>query len=160
MKKLINYAVIALTCIAFLGTSTTFGQEWSKEQKAVWQEVENGWSAWKSGDIDGAFKGIHEKYLGWNNDDPLPISKEKWRSMNEALQDYLRVDFYDIQPARIVVYGDNATVYYFFKFYTVFQKSSTRNENKLKGRNVEFYVKEDGKWMLFGDMTYFDEDDY
>ena len=41
MKKLINYAVIALTCIAFLGTSTAFGQEWSKEQKSVWQEVED-----------------------------------------------------------------------------------------------------------------------
>ena len=159
MKKLINYAVIALTCIAFLGTSTAIGQEWSKDQKAVWQEVEDGWAAWKSGDIDGAFKGIHEKYLGWNNGDPLPISKEKWKSMYEIWQDNMTLEYYDIQAASIVVDGNNASVYYFFEFSSVFEKGEMKKEKKMEGRNVEFYVKDGGKWMLFGDMTYFDDDD-
>ena len=34
-----------------------------------------------------------------------------------------------------------------------------KKEKKMEGRNVEFYVKDGGKWMLFGDMTYFDDDD-
>ena len=34
-----------------------------------------------------------------------------------------------------------------------------KKNSSMEGRNVEFYVKEGGNWMLFGDMTYFDEDD-
>ena len=159
MKKLINYAVIALTCVAFLGASTAFGQEWSKDQQAVWQEIENGWAAWKSGDVDGAFNGIHEKYLGWNTDDPLPISKAKWKSTFEMLQGYMTIEYYDIQAARILVDGNNAVVYYYFEFHSVYGKDEMKKENKMEGRNVEFYIKEGGNWMLFGDMTYFDDDD-
>lgn len=159
MKKRINYIGLFLLMFAFLATSTVNGQEWSKDQKAVWKEVENGWAAWKSKDTEAAFAGIHEKYLGWNQEDPLPISKAKWKSMQEQWKDNMTIEYYDLQPARIVIEGDNAVVYYFFEFYSVFEKGDMKKENSVEGRNVEFYIKEKGKWMLLGDMTYFDEND-
>lgn len=159
MRKLINYATIALTCVAFLSTSTLLGQEWSKEQKEVWKVVKTGWESWKTGDMEGSFATIHDKYLGWNNDNPLPISKDKWKSMYEMYKEFSTIEFYSLDAARILVDGNNAVVYYYFEFYSVFEKGDMKKENHIEGRNVEFFVKQNGKWMLFGDMTVFDDDD-
>jgi len=151
--------MIAFMCVAFLSTSTLMGQEWSKEQKEVWKLVKTGWEGWKTGDTEAAFGTIHDKYLGWNNDDPLPISKAKWKSMYEMYQEFSTVEFYSLDAARILVDGNNAVVYYYFEFYSVFEKGDMKKENHMEGRNVEFFVKQNGKWMLFGDMTVFDDDD-
>jgi hypothetical protein len=159
MKKNMNYTLIVLLIFAFVGVQSVKGQEWSKDQLEVWQEVENGWAAWKSGDTEKAFAGISDKYLGWNTEAPLPISKEKWKSKQEQYKDYVSVEYYDLQPARIVVTDDNAAIYYFFEFSMVFEKDGKKKEINTEGRNVEFYVKEKGKWKLFGDMTYFENDD-
>lgn len=159
MKKFMNYACLLLIMFAFVGVQTVTAQEWSKDQLEVWQEVENGWAAWSSGDLEAGFAGISDKYLGWNSEDPLPISKAKWKSKQEMWKEYLTVEYYDIQPARIVVTDDNAAVYYFFNFSMVYEKDDIKKQNSGEGRNVEFYVKEKGKWKLFGDMTYFEDDD-
>ena len=159
MKKLINYTIAVFMLVVLFGATAVNGQEWSKDQLAVWQEVEKGWEAYKSGDAEAAFSGIHEKYLGWNAEDPLPVSREKWKKEYEMWKQYLTIEHYDIQPARIVVTGNNAVVFYFFEMYSVFQKDDMKKTNEMEGRNVEFYVKENGKWMLLGDMTYVDEDE-
>lgn len=80
MKTTLRFAIIAV--LAFFLTSSVIAQEWTKEQKEVWQTVENTWSKWKANDVAGAAANLHEK-----------------------------------------------------------------------GKNVEFYVKEGGKWLLLGDMT-------
>ena len=159
MKKLMNYFVIAMTCIAFLGTSTAIAQDWSKDQKEVWETIEDGWAAWKSGDADAAFKGVHERYLGWNNDEPLPTTKEKWMESYKMYKEYMTIEYYSLNPARILIEGDNAIVYYYFEFYSVYAKGDKKQEKQVVGKNVEFYVKDGGKWMLLGDMTYFDDGD-
>ena len=76
MKKLMNYAAIAVTMIAFLGASTLNAQEWTKDQMEVWKVIENGWAKWQEGDYDAAFANIHEKYLGWNIEDPYFLPQE------------------------------------------------------------------------------------
>ena len=159
MKKTMNLIVAAMVFCSFAFATPLTAQEWSKDQMAVWKSVEDGWAVWKSGDFDAMFNGIHEKYMGWNNQDPLPISKEKWSQMYEMWKDYIIIEYYDIQPARILVEGDNAVVYYFFNFSSVYSKGDKKKENSVEGRNVEFYVKKGGEWMLLGDMTYFEEDD-
>lgn len=159
MKKMIYVFVTAITVFAFVNVNTLSGQEWSKDQKAVWQEVENGWKAWKSGDSNGAFKGVHEKYLGWNHDDPMPISKAKWKNQYEMWSSYMKVQYYDLEPARIVVEDNSAVVYYYFEFSSVIDKDGMKKNRNMEGRNVEFYVKDGGDWMLLGDMTYFEGDD-
>jgi len=44
-----------------------------------------------------------------------------------------------------------------------FQVSNTVGEKKAMeeshGKNVEFYVKEGGKWLLLGDLTLFNENE-
>ena len=159
MRKLVSYAMIAFMCVAFLSATTLLGQEWSKDEKEVWKTVEDGWASWSKGDSDGAFGTIHDKYLGWNSEDPIPISKTKWMNNYNKYKEFMKVEHYDLDVARILVEGDNAVVYYYFEFYSVYEKGEYKKEKQMEGRNVEFYVKQGGKWMLLGDMTYFDEDD-
>ena len=158
MKRIFNYAIITFVALAFISASA-YGQEWTKDQKAVWQVVQDDWASWQSGDTEGAFNTIHEKYLGWNNDDPLPINKEKWIKMYEMYKEISKMEFYDLEPARILVEGDNAVVYYYFEFYSTYTSEDEKKEKNIEGRNVEFYIKDGGKWMLLGDMTVFEEED-
>jgi len=81
MKTLTNLSAIVIIMIAFLGASTLHAQEWTKAQKEVWKVTQDAWVKWQEGDIDAAFTDIHDKYLGWSSQDPLPLSKEKWLNL-------------------------------------------------------------------------------
>ena len=95
--------------------------------------------------------------MGWNHEDPLPTNKEKWYQTSVALKDFAKLDYFDIEPARIVVYEDVALVYYYYENYINFTKGDETTEYHYKGKNAEFFIKEDGKWMLIGDMTFWKE---
>ena len=153
MKTLINYAAIAITMIAFLSVSTLNAQEWSKEQKEVWQEVENMWENWKTGDLNAAFANVHEEYLGWNNSNPMPMSRTKWvEPMKETIDNYLNRN-YNIEPARILVINNAAIVHYYYSFSYVYDDSDKMQKSKHHGKWSAFFIKDGGKWFLIGDMT-------
>lgn len=155
MKTTLKYAAIAL--FALFMTSTAIAQEWTKEQKEVWQTVDNMWSKWKAGDVTAVSAAFHEKYQGWNGEMPLPIGKEKMVAMFSEMKDMMKIDYYSIEPARIVVSGNAAVVDYYFNFSTTSTVGDTKKQEDGNGKNVEFYVKEGGKWLLLGDMSVYDD---
>ena len=157
MKKIVNYTLAATLTLVLLGATSLNGQSWSKEQKAVWEEVEKGWEGYVSGDVEKAFSGVHEMYLGWNAEEPLPVSKESWMKEYNMWNEYITFEYYDLKPARIVVVDESAIVYYYFEFIMDFDKDGKKKTREMKGRNVEFYIKDGGKWMLLGDMTNYKE---
>jgi len=159
MKKTINLSIAGLVCLLLLGTNALQAQDWSKDQKAVWNVIEKGWEAYTNGDSKTAFEGIHDNYLGWNSEDPLPTSKEKWMKEYDRWNEYVTFDYYDLQPARIVVTGNNAVAFYYFNYSSTYSKDDMKKNYDVEGRNVEFLVKEDGEWKLLGDMTYLEDDD-
>ena len=115
MKKFINYTVISITMIVMFGASTLNAQNFTKEQKAVWQEVENKWTNWKAGNLDAAFANIDEDWLGWNDKDPMPVSKDKWvNPMKETVKMRTKINF-NIEPTRILVHDNAAVVFYYYQ---------------------------------------------
>ena len=156
MKKLMNYAAIAVTMIAFLCASTLNAQEWTKDQKEVWSVIENAWANWQEGDYDAAFANIHEKYIGWNIEDPLPTTKDKWVKSITMMKDFVTFNYYDIEPARILVYDDVAVVHYYYSQSFTFTKDDESTDYNYKGKNAEFLIKEKGEWYLIGDMTFWE----
>jgi hypothetical protein len=151
MKTSLKYTIIAI--IALFITSSAMAQEWTKEQKEVWQTVEDIWSKWKANDVAGAAANIHEKYQGWNGEMPLPIGKEKMTQMFQDMKDMEKLDYYSIDPARITVSGDAAVVDYYFNYTVTRTMGTEKKQVHERGKNVEFYVKSGGKWLLLGDMT-------
>ncbi|MEJ2596326.1 MAG: nuclear transport factor 2 family protein [bacterium] len=157
MKKFINYSLAAMITLVLLSANNVNGQTWSKEQKAVWEVVQKGWDDYVSGDVEKAFSGVHEMYLGWNAEEPLPVSKESWIKEYNRWKEHVSFDYYDLKPASITVIGESAIVYYYFEFVMTFHKDEMKKTREVKGKNVEFYVKDGGQWMLLGDMTHYKE---
>jgi len=155
MKTSLKIAVIAFT--AFIATTTAFTQEWTKAQKEVWQVVEDSWTKWKAGDVQGTTACLHEKYQGWNNQLPLPITKEQSIKRYEEMKDIEKLENFGINPARIVVTENAAVVDYYFTAEATYTRGEKKELKEFHGQNVEFYVKEGGKWLLLGDMTTIEE---
>ena len=154
MKKIMNFSAITFMMLAFLGISTVNAQEWTKDQQAVWNEVEKMWSNWKAGDFDAAFANLDDRYLGWNNTDPMPISKSKWVDpMKEDKDKYSNLGF-DIEPTRILVIDDAAVVFYYYSMWWVYNDGDKKTNGNLSGRWTEFFIKEKGNWTCIGDFTY------
>ncbi len=113
-----------------------------------------------NGDFDGYFANVHEDYQGWNNQIPLPVNKTLYKQMmpSNDIGASIKLDYLMNNPARIVVSGDVAVVHYFFAYSLTMSTEGDSEPINQRGTNTEFYVKEDGKWLLLGDMTVFVEE--
>ncbi len=156
MKTLVKMTLVA--CIAMM-TTTVLAQEWTKEQKEVWQVVENSWSNWKVGTIEAATAYLHPQFQGWSDESPLPMDKEAVIKWFQSMKDILQLRDYMINPARIVVVGNAAVVHYYFGFTFTYTIGEEKKRVEQQGKYVEFYVKEGGKWLCLGDYTSYDKDD-
>jgi hypothetical protein len=150
-------ALLLICLLLGMGTSGASAQEWTKAQKEIWQVVENSWMTWTTLDIEGFAAILHEKYQGWNNNTPLPITKEMYKKELQEMQKTLKFGFYEINPARIVVTENAAVVDYYFVYETTDTQVEKAEKHENSGKNVEFYTKEGGKWLLIGDLTLIDK---
>jgi len=157
MKKYIGIALIAI--VAIMSSLSVHSQEWTKEQLEVWKTVENEWNTWKSGDITGMTAILHEKYQGWNSEDPLPVNKATVIEHFTMMKDAFKVLFFSINPARITVADNSAVVNYYFTFSYSTADGDDKKVVEQKGKVVEFYTKTGGKWLLLGDMMAFQDEE-
>jgi hypothetical protein len=156
MKTLFKLALVAI--IAMIAT-TVFAQEWTKEQKEVWQVIDNSWMNWKAGNIEAATAALHEKYQGWSTEAPLPMNKAATVQWFQSMKDIPQSRDYWINPARIAVTQNAAVVHYYFQFTVTYAMGDQKKQVKEQGKYVEFYVKEGGKWLCLGDMTVIEDED-
>lgn len=150
MKKIKNFAVIAV--MSLLMTSAAIGQEWTKEQLEVWKVVQDTWNNWKTKNVDGLSATLHEKYQGWSLEAPMPMGKQELIPWFNEMKDMMKFHYFFIQPARIVVTSNAAVVDYYFEFSGEYTMNGQSIPKESKGKTVEFYVKEGGKWQLIGDF--------
>jgi hypothetical protein len=151
MKTSLRFAMVALTFIAV--TTNAYTQEWTKAQKEVWQIVEDSWTKWKAGDIQGSVSYIHEKYQGWNDQSPLPMTKEMAIQRTQETKDIFKINYFSLNPARIVITENAAVVDYYYSIDATITRGEKKETGNSHGQNAEFYIKEGGKWLLLGDMT-------
>ena len=154
MKKITKMAAVAALLITFLAASSVTAQEWTEEQKEVWKVVQDRWEAWEKGDFDGFATNIHDNYHGWSHERALPVSKEKMIKSFADYKDIAKMTYYDIEPARIKVTENTAVVHYYFSYQIAVTMDEEKTNYDFKGKNAEFFLKTDGKWMLTGDMTF------
>ena len=159
MMKMTLKLLLATGIILAASLGSMNAQEWTDAQKEVWQTVEQGWLDWQSGDLEAAKAGMHDKMQGWNNENPLPFSKAKILELYVMMKENMKVEYYNINPARITVTENAAVVHYYFAFYAVYKMGEKQWEEQISGKNAEFYVKENGSWLLLGDMTFIEEKD-
>ena len=158
MKKALSF-IFCTFIIVLLSSSEVFSQKWNRKQKDVWSVVEKGWTDWKSGNAEAVKASLHDSYQGWSGDQPFPIGKNGETLMYEWMTANSEIQYFMLDPVRIVVVKDVAVVHYFFTFLSQRTEGEETISETMSGKNAETYIKKSGNWLLLGAMTILEEDD-
>jgi ketosteroid isomerase-like protein len=144
LKARILLSIFLCGMILLWGVSV-FGQEWTAEQKEIWQAVETNWKAIENGDVEAALKLKHDRVFIWNRPHPEPITKDM---LKVTYKDWFKMDkptSTKIRPLKINIFNNIANVYYLYKYEGV----------KIfdKGRILETWIKQNNKWLLIGGLS-------
>ena len=142
MKKL----VLLLSCVIFVISTSAICQEWSTEQKEALGIVEKMDESWANRDLDEYMSCLHENFIGWFQEDPLPIDKKSLRHWEEHWLSTSKILRYESKPVSINISDDIAIV-------NLYATAVREDENGAKlgySKWTTVSKKEDGKWLIIG----------
>ncbi len=145
MKNSIKVFMFLFVLISIV--SSSFAQQWSAEQKEVWQGVQKYWEIDNSDPV-AFLKYFDESYLGWSNDSEAPGTKEDAVKSFKYWTSKGKQQFVNLTPARIWVEGNFAFVHY---YYTQVSENNDGTPQEKKGRWTDILMKKNGTWMIVGD---------
>jgi ketosteroid isomerase-like protein len=141
-------AMVFAVMIGF-GFNTARAQvQWTDAQKEVLKNVNDYWSMLAKGDVKGFLDYVHKDYIGWDDNEPLPTTKEESQKWLEYAFTGAKVPVYSIQPLAIKIYGDVAFVHYYYSMVVIGADGKKVNEH---GRWTDILLKQGTKWVLIGD---------
>ena len=149
MKRTIGFTILTFV---FLTIGLTFSnkldaQEWSAAQQEVWKNVNDYWALMAKGDLNGFLEYFHTDYLGWEDNSPLPSTKQDVQKWMQIEMTGNKVLAYDIKPVGIKVHGDFAFADYYYSLLTEMDGKKKSEE----GRWTDILMKQGGKWLIIGD---------
>lgn len=90
---------------------------------------------------------FHKDYVGWDNDDPMPGTKEEAIKWLQFTSQYHKILIYELKPITIKVYGDFAFAHYYY--YTMNEIDYKRTPEM--GRWTDILMKQGDKWVMIVD---------
>jgi hypothetical protein len=89
---------IILFGIILLLTPKAIGQEWTAEQKEVWEVVKADIEKFKQGDVEGISASRHEDVIIWWGSEPMPFDKKMAMYRYSRWIKYDKPDMWEIEP--------------------------------------------------------------
>lgn len=126
-------------------TFVTNGQQWSDAQNEVWKVVQ---SYWKVNTADELMEFIHQDYIGWSPEVPMPVDKPTSRLQLTNWFNTTKSHIITIAPAGMRLFDNVAVVCY---YYTELYSDSEGKQKTEQGRWTDVLMKQDGKWLLIAD---------
>ena len=124
-------------------------QQWSTEQQEVWELSERMEKFWAERDLDGYMSCLHENFIGWYGDAPLPINKNSLRNSEDYNLIHQKIHIDEIKPVSITV-TDNVAIVNYYKI----TRREDENGNRRTYRKVtRICIKENGKWLILGNRA-------
>ena len=142
MKSIITSILVCVFIV--ISGFQAFGEEWSAEQKEVWEAVERHWEFFKKGDMEALRSNFHDKVLDLWGDNPTPLNRDQIESGNKVLIGYYVYTYIDLKPVAINVVNNVANVFYIYK------RESKNREYLQRGRTMTTMVKENNQWIIVG----------
>jgi hypothetical protein len=150
MKRLFSIILLLLMMGAPM---RNMAQALTASQSEIWEISTQLFNSWQNSEFD-AFSGmIHPEYQGWSNHDSLPLSKETMLNRFKKGAEKYHLEIVKRQPVYVTVTGTAAVVDYLFTYNMITKGDEKQPPVVLTGKNAEFFVKEEDRWMLLGDMT-------
>ena len=129
-----NFRPRISVCLLFCGlivfwSFQVFGQQWTEEQKEIWEVVVADWELFKQGDLVGLMADRHNNATIWSS----------------TILSYDKPVAYELEPLAIGIIGNVANVFYEYKW----------NGNVLseRGRTMDTWIKQDNKWLLIASFS-------
>ena len=143
VKKILSL-VMALFAVSLLGKPVqAIGQEWSTEQKELWETNKTRWELWKKAEDPEAFKAkFHKDFVWWGWSNIMPLDKDRWTEFQLGKM----IKSYEIKPIEARISGNVGILMFHYRVTTIFDTFVT-------GRIAATYIKEDGKWLFLGGMA-------
>ncbi|MBU0508288.1 nuclear transport factor 2 family protein [bacterium] len=152
-----------LCALALLGAvmvvPVSAADNWTAEQKEVWAAEEKMWELMTQDNLDGFLALIHNDYVGWQYEAPVPYGKETSAKWIKYWVPQRKVLIYDLSPVAIAVFGNFAIVDYYYQMVVEIGKDDEKKKKESEGRWTDIFMKEGGKWMLVGDHGGSTDDD-
>jgi ketosteroid isomerase-like protein len=139
--------ILAVVMMAGIGSGSLKAQEWSQAQKDVWKNVNDYWALMAKGDINGFLEYFDKDYLGWDNDSPLPSSKDETKKWLQYSFQGAKIPVYELKPVGIKIHGDFAFVHYYYSYV----KEMDGKKSMESGRWTDILMKVGDKWVMIGD---------
>ena len=139
-----TFISLILCSFIFFWGSMVLAQDWTAEQKEVWEAIQANWEAIKNGDVKAALAGRHDKMLDWFSKNPDPFKKELIQSQYKFWISRFKPTFVKLEPLAINIVKNVANVFYLFKW------ESANKEISDRGRILTTFVKQDNKWLAIG----------
>ena len=131
---------IILLGIFLLWNSKAFGQEWTTEQKEVWDAVVADIENFKKGDVEGILASRHDDVVIWWGNKQVPFDKELLKLNYKGWFDYDKPVNWELKPLAIKIVGNVASIFYTYKF------SGSRTSGT--GRDIDTWIKQNNKWLM------------
>ena len=138
-------AIIVLLSATGAVVAPVFGQTWSDKQQEVWNVIEAQWKASMEKDTTWPDKVLQEKFLGWDNERPMPRDKSPTNSWTRYTNENSTTLLQELYPVGIIVQGNTAVAHYFYSQASENRKGERETSH---GRYTDVLVKENGTWQF------------
>lgn len=138
-------ALASVTSVLAAVSSPVVAQSWSNEQLEVWGVIQAQWQAAMEKNATWPDRFLHEKFLGWTNENPAPRSKSSTRNWTRYGDENSTTLMQELYPLGIVVHGNTAVAHYFFSTATEDRKAERRTTH---GRYTDILVRDGGTWRF------------
>jgi hypothetical protein len=140
-----NIVILILVSVVFFWPFNVTGEEWTAEQKEVWEVVKAGWEKIKNSDSEGLAENVHKNAIIWWSSTTSPHRVEMIRGSYDRWFNYEKVIESELQPLRIEIFNDIALIAYYANW------KSDRRSAKVKYLLV--YMKQGDKWLSIGSLA-------
>ena len=120
------------------------GEEWTDEQKELWDLEEKYWQCIKNFDIESYKNLLHENTLPWPSGMYSPANKEQTVLFIQKWLSYDKLKSYQIKPEAVQLFNDVAIV-----CYSYIWKGGMLSDS---GRITHTWIKQNSTWYLIGLM--------
>ena len=130
----------------FLFPLTVQGQDWTAEQRELWDwEV----ACWDAKDIDSNMACFHEDFVGWGADSHVPTNRADRRITHARGFETSDQVYLFLKPLAIKIHGNTAVLIY-MATYTQRDKV-TGEETTYVEQWTDVALRENGRWAWIAD---------
>jgi ketosteroid isomerase-like protein len=123
-------------------------QQWSAEEREVWQALEQCTARSVQKDIQGVLACTHDNFTGWWSEDLVPRTKNTTRTFAPIDYEDNTVRAYELRPTAIRVFGNCAIVHYYLQAAV---RGKDGKDTTYRVRWTDVMLKEGGRWRWIGD---------